>query len=70
MKEKSYHSRYLSGLGWFGVLTGIPTFFTWIGGKLGYQELPVFFLSLFLVWVGSIEFRLKDLGGKINGRKK
>lgn len=66
--KKNYHSRYISTLGWFGMLTGIPTFLAGLGKKLGYNEFAVFFISLCLLWIGSIEFRLKDLGVKKNGK--
>jgi len=51
----------------FLFFTGIPSVVTFFLGKFGYDEISVFFITLLIVWIASIEFRIKDLKSR---RKK
>lgn len=45
----------------FLFFTGIPSLVSFFAEKLGYNALQVFFVTLLMVWIASIEFRLKDI---------
>jgi hypothetical protein len=59
-------------VGSFLFFTGVPSLVSLFAPKLGWDWLVSFLISLFIMWVFSIELRLKDLNktkGKKNGTR-
>lgn len=52
----------------FLFITGVPSIASLFAPKFGFDWLQVFFITLFFMWVLSIESRLKDL--KSSKRRK
>jgi len=63
--------RFKSFLSNFGIFAGLPSFISWIGGRLfSYNELYVFLGSLTIIWMAYTEFRIQDLNKKSNNKRK
>lgn len=68
LSKRFYH--IVANVGWFA---GVPSLFSWIGGKYGYNDTYVFVISALLVWIIYTELRIRDLTKEVrknkNGRK-
>jgi hypothetical protein len=57
----SYFNSFKRIVGDFLFITGVPALASLFAPKFGLDWLQVFFVTLFFMWVLSIEARLKDL---------
>lgn len=67
-----YYDKFKSVLNTILFFTGLPALTSFVAPiYTDYDPIPVFFLTLLIVWIASIELRLKDFkeGKKKNGKK-
>lgn len=67
MKKSNIFKRFVGSFGWF---TAIPAFIAWVGGKIGYNEIFIFIVSVFLGWIIYTELRIQDLTKNRTRRKR
>lgn len=75
MKKKNYIEIFWNIIKTFLLITGIPLFVAELMEKyFSYNFFLVFIITLFIIWVTTIELRLRDIKKNVdkkkNGRKK
>jgi len=64
---KNKFKRFKDILGSFGLFVGVPAFVSWIGNRLfDFNEIYVLIIIIFLLWMISIECRIRDIMGVKN----